>query len=228
MSPPVAVIIPALNEALAIGEVLKSIPKDHVRQIIVVDNGSEDNTSAIARTFHVDVIREHRKGYGNAVQAGVRVIKPDIEIVVVLDADFSDDPTQLPLLTGPIFSGEYDLVMSYRCPNLMKINAMPFIQKCGNLFVCKLVSLLYRVDFKDMGPFRAIRMRSLETLNLSDPSYGWNIEMQLKAIHHELRILEIPTSYRPRIGKSKISGTIIGTIKAGFIIILTCLKNLRW
>jgi len=219
----VAIVIPALNEEKSLPRVLEALPR--VDRIIVVDNGSTDRTAQVAMTGGAEVVREPRRGYGQAVQAGIAALKPHPpEVMVVLDADFSDDPSELPQLLAPIESDCADLVIGSRTLGKHEPGALLPQQRFGNWLTTTLISVLYGEHFTDLGPFRAIRFSALLALNLEDPDYGWNVEMQLKAIQNGLRIREVPVSYRRRIGESKISGTLKGTVKAGYKILLTTVK----
>jgi len=227
MSPDIAVIIPAMNEADAIAKVIADIPPGIVEEIIVVNNGSNDATPDIARHAGATVLDEPRQGYGFACMRGVNYLaarrnKPDI--VVFLDADYSDYPSEMTDLIRPIVEQDYDMVIGCRSVNKNSSGAMPLQQIWGNSLAKLLVKLFYGVSFGDLGPFRAIKFSSLLALDMKDRTYGWPVEMQLKALKRGLRIYEVPVSYRPRIGKSKISGTVRGTLWAGYKIISTIVK----
>ena len=220
----ISVIIPALNEDKSISNVINSIPK-YVNQIIVVDNGSTDKTSAIAKSKGAITLNELNKGYGNACIKGIDFLKnnpPDI--IVFLDGDFSDYPEDMDLLINPIINKKYEFVIGARIKKLREPGSMTIQQVFGNFLACFLLKVLYGINFKDLGPFRAIKWKSLQKLNMEDTTFGWTVEMQLKAIKHKLKYLEVPVRYRNRIGKSKISGTISGTIRAGYKILLWIFK----
>lgn len=219
----VSIVIPARNEEASIGRVLGEIPRARVKEIIVVDNGSDDGTAGVARDRGAVVVMEARPGYGNACLAGIARAGRDTDVIVVLDADYSDYPEDLTALLAPIESGEADFVIGSRVRGGAEPGALPWNQRFGNRLACRLMLLLYGVRFTDMGPFRAIRRESLERLGMRDPTYGWNVEMQAKAVIAGLRIREVPVRYRRRIGQSKISGTVRGTILAGSKIIGTIL-----
>jgi len=216
----VFVVIPMLNEAGSIGLVLSDLPA--VRQVVVVDNGSDDGGPEIARAGGADVIPESQRGYGKACLTGIARVEELVQadesvqsgqaIIVFLDADYSDYPDELPQLVQPIARGARES------------GAMPIQAMMGNWLACTLVKLFWRTKFTDLGPFRAIRLESLSALNMVDENFGWTIEMQIKAINAGLRILEVPVSYRRRVGVSKISGTISGTIRAGYKIIYTIFR----
>jgi len=219
----VAVIIPALNEEQAIGQVLAEIPPGAVADVIVVDNGSTDNTAAVARSAGARVVNEARRGYGSACLRGMAELRrPDA--VVFLDGDHSDRPAELPSLVEPIAADRADLVIGSRTLGERERGALTPQQIWGNRLACFLLRLIYRYRATDLGPFRAIRYGSLLDLGMSDPDYGWTIEMQIKALKRGLRIEEVPVSYRRRVGESKISGTLRGTILAGYKIITTIFR----
>lgn len=216
----VFVVIPALNEEASLPLVLADLPE--VGRIIVVDNGSTDATAKVAAEGGAQVITESDRGYGAACLAGLEAIRQSImagtpapRIVVFLDADYSDHPDQLPLLVEPIFDGSTDFVLGSRLLGEREPGAMPPQSVYGNHLACFLMRLRFGVRYTDLGPFRAIDYKSLCDLKMVDRDFGWTVEMQIKAARANLRFLEIPVSYRCRIGTSKISGTISGTIKAG-------------
>ena len=224
------VIIPARNESLSIGKVIEAIPHGLVRDVIVCDNGSTDDTAAKAHTHGAVVIHEPISGYGRACQAGLSYIRhrtpaalPDV--VVFLDGDFSDYPEEMIDLISPIRLGK-DLVIGSRVKGGPEKGAMTFPQKFGNGLATKLIHLLYGVRFSDLGPFRAVRWDKLILLDMKDTDYGWTVEMQVKAAKLKLACAEVPVSYRKRIGKSKISGTVKGTLLAGHKILWTIFKSL--
>lgn len=219
----VAVIIPALNEERSIGSVLDAIPKDLVGDILVVDNGSSDNTASIASAKGARVFSEPRRGYGYACLKGIAELKnPDI--VVFLDADFSDYPEEIALLVEPIVSDQADFVIGSRILGKREKNALPPHAAFGNHLAGFLIKLLFGHRYTDLGPFRAIRYSSLQQMEMEDRTWGWTVEMQVKAVRRSLRIREVPVSYRKRIGQSKISGTLIGSVKAGTKILWTIFK----
>jgi len=225
----IKVIIPAFNEENAVGKVIRDIPKDHVSEVIVVNNASTDQTETAAKALGATVLNESQKGYGNACLKGINYLanhetKPDV--VVFLDADYSDHPEELPKLVEPIMAGTHDMVIGSRALGERQRGSMTVPQVFGNWLATTLLKLLYGAKFTDLGPFRAIRYSSLIQLNMRDKTYGWTVEMQLKAIKNHLRYTEVPVKYRVRTGKSKISGTIKGTIMAGYKILWTIFKNL--
>jgi glycosyltransferase involved in cell wall biosynthesis len=228
VEPGIAVIIPVYNEAESIARVLRDIPAQLNASIIVVDNNSSDDTAAIARREGALVLAEPGQGYGYACARGVQYLAGLAEkpgIVVFLDGDYSDYPGEMTGLVNPIKENGYDLVLG--CRTKMKGPAMPLQQLLGNRVATWLIGLAYGKKFRDLGPFRAIRFEALAGLNIQDRTYGWPVEMQVKAIRQNLHILEVPVSYRPRIGRSKISGTVKGTVLAGYKIISTILKYRR-
>ena len=197
---------------------------DHVTEVLVIDNGSSDGTADVAKLHGAAVYREPRKGYGNACLRGLANMSPDSQVIVILDGDHSDYPQDLNDILRPILDGRADFVIGSRVLGNPQKGALQWNQRFGNVLACSLIRLLYGFRFTDMGPFRAMRRDCFERLNMSDPNFGWNAEMQVKAIIAGLRIVEIPVRYRKRIGKSKISGTVKGTILAGTKIISTILK----
>ncbi len=225
----VAVIIPAFNEAESITKVLSSIPESLVSEVVVVDNNSTDATPENAGKAGATVVRELKQGYGAACHRGLEYLKsksqkPDI--VVFIDGDYSDYPEEMDRLIRPITEEGYDLVIGSRMPDTTEKGAMTQQQILGNRLIIALIRLLYGYRFTDLGPFRAIRFERLVEMGIRDRTYGWPVEMQLKALKQGLKILEVPVSYRVRIGKSKVSGTIRGSLKAGGKILLTILRCL--
>ncbi|MBL4884833.1 MAG: glycosyltransferase family 2 protein [Planctomycetaceae bacterium] len=217
----VVVIIPALNEQESLPMVLQAIPE--TGRVIVVDNASEDQTAAVAAKHGADVVKENRRGYGAACLAGLAYLEaniPDCKIIVFLDGDFSDSPEKLLDLVAPIHENQADFVLGSRLTGQMEPGAMPPQARFGNQLATFLIWLLLGKRFTDLGPFRAIRRDSLNQLKMCDQNFGWTVEMQIKAVEHRLRILEIPVPYRVRIGTSKISGTVRGTVLAGYKILL--------
>lgn len=209
----VAVVIPALDEEPSLPLTLAEIPP--VGHVIVVDNGSTDGTARVAAEGGAIVVSEPRRGYGNACLAGIaRAVDLGAEILVIMDADHSDYPEELPRLVDPILDGQADMVLGERVSRAEPGSLFPQ-QRWGNVLATFLIARVTGHRYRDMGPFRAVRMSSLQALGMVDRNYGWNVEMQIKAVRHGLRILEIPVGYRPRIGQSKVSGTVRGTVKAG-------------
>ncbi|HKY04671.1 MAG TPA: glycosyltransferase family 2 protein [Blastocatellia bacterium] len=223
--PNVSIIIPALNEEEVIGRTIAAIPRSLVSEIIVVDNGSTDRTADEASRAGARVVSEPARGYGRACRRGVDSVSPDCDIIVQMDADLSDDPSELPLLINPIIDGGYDFVLGSRMLGRREAKSMTPAQVFGSWLASRMISLLYGFRYSDMGPFRAIRREALDRLNLTEMTYGWSIEMQTKAAARGLRIREVPASWRNRAaGQSKVAGTISGSVKAGFRIIWTILR----
>lgn len=209
----IAVIIPALNEAPSIANVIEAIP-DWVDQIIVGDNGSTDDTASIAEAAGATVVHEPEQGYGAACLRAMEALdSPDI--VVFLDADFSDDPSEMERLIDPIINDNADIVIGSRVLGDAEPGALSPQQRFGNWLACRLIRLFWQTTFTDLGPFRAIRYATLRELAMSDRNWGWTVELQVRAAQWRLRIIETPVRYRKRIGRSKISGTLSGVIKAG-------------
>ncbi len=219
-------LIPALNEEQAIAQVLAAIPTGLVREVVVVDNGSTDRTAEVARHGGARVISEPRRGYGQACLSGIAALGP-AEIVVFLDGDYSDFPEDMPALLDPILRGEADLVIGSRVLGQREAGALLPQQRLGNALATWMIRLLFGVRYTDLGPFRAIRSEALDRLRMQDRNYGWTVEMQVKAALAGLRLAEVPVRYRRRVGTSKISGTLAGTLKAGYRIIATILRYRR-
>jgi glycosyltransferase involved in cell wall biosynthesis len=223
------VIIPAYNEEASIGKVLADIPKALVREIIVCDNASTDETAARARSQGATVVYQLRKGYGSACLKGMEHISKKTElpdIVVFLDADYSDHPEQMPILVAPIAEHQVDLVIGSRALGQLEAGAMMPQQIFGNWLAISLIKVLYHYHFTDLGPFRAIRYDKLLELEMQDPDFGWTVEMQVKAAKLKMKCEEVPVNYRTRVGVSKVSGTIRGTLLAGHKILWTIFKLL--
>jgi glycosyltransferase involved in cell wall biosynthesis len=218
----VKIIIPALNEAESVGKVITSIPK-WVDEIIVVDNGSTDKTFDVAKEHGANVVKEPRRGYGQACQTGMATVG-DCDIIVFLDADFSDYPEEMNLLVEPIAKRNAEMVIGSRVKSSEATQVLTPVQRFGNALACRLIHLLWGGKFSDLGPFRAIRWSSLQSIAMNDRNYGWTIEMQIKAVRLGMNIKEVPVSYRQRIGQSKISGTVKGSIMAGSKILWTIMK----
>ncbi len=213
-----SVIIPTHNEAQAIGRVLADLPSDLVTEVIVVDSDSTDGTPDLARSLGAEVIQEPCRGYGRACLTGLANAKhPDV--VVFLDGDYSDRPSELPILLAPIVEGRADITLGSRLQDRRSAAALPWHQVLGNRLAASLIRLLYGLKISDLGPFRAARAEVLRALALEQTTYGWAVEMILKGALAGFRVVEVPVSYHPRIGKSKISGTLKGTIGAGWFIL---------
>lgn len=223
------VIIPAYNEEKSIGLVIRDIPKNLVREIIVCNNNSTDQTAAVARESGATVVDQPRKGYGSACLKGMAYIqaKPKNEqpdILVFLDGDYSDHPEEMTQLVQPILEEGVDLVIGSRALGNMERGAMMPQQVFGNWLATTLIRLFYDYHFTDLGPFRAIRWDRLLEIDMEDPDFGWTVEMQVKAAKYKLKCTELPVQYRKRVGVSKVSGTIRGTILAGHKILWTIFK----
>ncbi len=224
--PKIVVIIPAYNEENSVASVVHDIPKYLVDEIIVVNNNSDDDTDVNAENAGATVLHEDRPGYGYACLKGMDYcatmrLQPDI--IVFLDADYSDHPDEMPLLIKPIIEG-MDMVIGSRALGKKERGSMTPQQIFGNWLATWLIEKFYKVRYTDLGPFRAIRYDKLVEINMQDTTYGWTVEMQLKAAKHNFKITEVPVNYRKRIGFSKISGTLKGTVMAGYKIITTIFK----
>ena len=215
------VIIPAFNEEKSIGLVLSDLPQE-VDEVIVIDNGSTDETAAEAEKGGATVLYEPRKGYGFACLVGIEHLKPKAnqgDIVVFLDGDYSDYPEELTALISPIQQQKALFVLGTRVTPQLEKGALTPQQRFGNALATKLMKWIYRSTFTDLGPFRAIEWKTLMQLNMNDKTYGWTVEMQLKVLKKAIPYLEVPVRYRPRIGVSKVSGTVKGTLMAGYKIL---------
>jgi glycosyltransferase involved in cell wall biosynthesis len=222
------VIIPAFNEADAIALVLRDIPKDRVRHIVVANNGSTDDTAVVAASGGAIVVNEPQRGYGNACLAAMAHLAgcdPLPHIVVFLDADHSDHPEQLGRVVDPILQDNADLVIGSRALGEREAGSMMPQQVFGNWLATRLMRWLYRIRYTDLGPFRAIRWNTLMSIGMRDRTFGWTVEMQLKVSRGGWRYTEVPVDYRKRIGVSKVSGTVKGSIMAGYKIITTIFKH---
>lgn len=229
--PRITVIIPAYNEEKSIAHVINDIPADLVQEVIVVNNNSSDNTPAVARAAGATVLHEPRPGYGNACLKGIAyaAAKPAEEqpdIIVFLDGDYSDYPGELPQVVQPILDGKADLVIGSRVLGQREAGALMPQQIFGNWLATTLLRWLYGVHYTDLGPFRAIRFSTLQQLGMRDRNYGWTVEMQARAAKQKIPYAEVPVNYRKRIGVSKVSGTVKGSVLAGYKILLTIFKLL--
>jgi glycosyltransferase involved in cell wall biosynthesis len=209
----IGVVIPALNEADAIGRVVADIP-GWVDHIVVADNGSSDSTGEVARKAGATVVDEPERGYGAACLAGIATLPP-VDIVVFVDGDYSDHPADMADLVDPIVAGEADFVLASRAIGEREAGALTPQQLFGNWLATTLIRRIWGARFSDLGPFRAIATPALVKLAMADRNFGWTVEMQIKAAENKLRCLEVPARYRRRIGVSKVSGTITGSVKAG-------------
>jgi glycosyltransferase involved in cell wall biosynthesis len=221
----ISVIIPALNEGQSIAKVIADLPP-FVNDIIVVDNGSTDGTSAKARLAGATVLYEGRRGYGHACLCGLDHLRSiGTDIVVFIDGDYSDHPDELPIVVAPILSGTADFVVGSRMMGNRELGALLPQAIFGNWLATRIIDFMWSVKFTDLGPFRAIRMSSLLLLKMEDRTYGWTVEMQIKAAKQSLRCAEVAVGYRRRLGKSKISGTLSGTLKASARILYTLFRH---
>jgi glycosyltransferase involved in cell wall biosynthesis len=226
----VAAVIPCLNEAPSVARVVERLKgQPHVRldRVIVVDNGSTDGTGEIARRAGAEVVREERRGYGRACLAGV-MAAGDADVIVLLDGDAADDPADLPRILAPLLEGRAELVVGSRALGTREAGSMTPQQLVGNQVAAWLMGLLYRSRVSDLGPFRAIRRRDLLGLDMQEMTYGWSVEMMVKAARAGYRYHEVPVQYRRRIGVSKVGGTLKGSLLAGWCIVSTVLKYARW
>ncbi|HZT71644.1 MAG TPA: glycosyltransferase family 2 protein [Terriglobia bacterium] len=220
-----ALIIPALDEVESIGILVRRLPRELFAQIIVVDNGSRDATASVAAAAGADVVREPRRGYGQACLAGIQHLRPQITAVAFMDGDLTDDPDDLARMVQCFEQDEWDMVLGSRVLGRLEGGSLTPMQRFGNWLSTRLIALAWNVDFTDLGPLRIIRRDSLARLNLRDRTFGWNVEMQARAAQTGLRICEVPVNYHRRLhGRSKISGTITGSLRAGFKILWTIFR----
>ncbi|MCW3091547.1 MAG: glycosyl transferase family 2 [Ferruginibacter sp.] len=222
------VIIPAYNEEDAIAKVIQALPMKLLREIVVVNNNSNDATTAHAQAAGATVLQEARQGYGFACLKGIEYLRAKSnppEIVLFIDADFSDYPEEAVAVLSPIINGDADLVIGSRALGNKEKGSMTIPQIFGTWLATTLLRTIYKARFTDLGPFRAIKMNKLIGLNMKDTTYGWTVEMQLKAAQQKLRCVEVPVNYRKRVGVSKISGTVKGTVLAGYKILYTIFKH---
>ncbi|MEM7511680.1 MAG: glycosyltransferase family 2 protein [Bacteroidota bacterium] len=225
----IAVIIPAYNEEASIGNVVRDIPSEWVQEVVVVSNASTDDTEKNASEAGATVLQEGRKGYGYACLKGIsylRELKTPPNLVVFLDGDYSDYPEELPNVVRPILEEGMDMVIGSRVLGKREKGSLTPQQVFGNWLATTLIRWLYRIKFTDLGPFRAIRFEKLVELDMQDKTYGWTVEMQVKAAKNQFKCTEVPVNYRRRIGVSKVSGTVKGTILAGYKILWTIFKLL--
>lgn len=224
----IKVIIPAFNEEGGVGLVVQElIQEEGIDEIVVVDNASTDNTAKVAKEAGATVLKETIKGYGIACLRGIEYLslqEPKPDIVVFIDADHSDFANEVSMLVHPIINSETEIVIGSRVLGKKEKGSMTIQQSFGNWLATTLLRVIYKVKYTDLGPFRAIRFNSLENLGMKDLNYGWTVEMQLKAAKQKLKYKEVPVSYRKRIGKSKVSGTVKGTLMAGYKILWTIFK----
>lgn len=212
----VDVVIPALDEEQALPKVIAEVPSTTVRRVVVADNGSTDRTAEVAAAAGAEVVHEPERGYGAACLAALSHLEADPpDVVVFVDGDYSDHPAELDGLVAPILNDEADLVIGSRVTGRRASGALTVQQQVGNAIACRALRMLYGVHYTDLGPFRAIRWSTLQSLAMEDRNFGWTVEMQIKAAKQGVRYQEVPVSYRPRIGVSKISGTLRGSVRAG-------------
>jgi glycosyltransferase involved in cell wall biosynthesis len=224
----ISIIIPMLNEEDSIGLVLRDIPKDLVREVVVVDNGSTDKSREVAREAGATVLSEPIKGYGRACLTGLSYLSANPPAVVCfLDGDYSDFPEEISSVVGPILRGEADMVIGSRNLGGAEPGALLPQARFGNALACFLIRRLYGVQYSDLGPFRAISWAALEKIGMRDQNFGWTVEMQVKAAKLGLRSQEVSVRYRKRVGVSKITGTISGTFRAGYKILYTIARYSR-
>ena len=225
-TPSIDVAMPAFNEEASLPLVLAAIPQPPVRRIVVADNNSTDRTAQVGRDGGAVVVPAPVPGYGSACLAALDWIRRNDppEIIVFLDADYSDHPEELPSVVAPILEDRADLVIGSRILGRRERGALLPQARAGNIVACTLIRLLYGFRYSDLGPFRAIRWTALERLAMQDPNFGWTAEMQVKALRQGLRVVEVPVSYRKRVGVSKITGTVKGTILAGYKILWTVFR----
>jgi glycosyltransferase involved in cell wall biosynthesis len=219
----ISVVIPALNEEAAIGGVVHEVPSHLVHEVVVVDNGSTDRTAEVAAAAGARVVREPRQGYGAACLAGARAAV-DADVLVFLDGDRNEDPAELPRVLAPVLEGRADLVLGSRLSGGATPGVLTPQQRFGNRLVTLLLRLLYGLRLTDIGPFRAIPTRLLRDLGMEHMTYGWPVEMVVKAARRGYRIVEVPVTCRPRIGRSKVAGTLKGSVLAGYHLLLTTLR----
>jgi glycosyltransferase involved in cell wall biosynthesis len=210
----VTAIIPALNEEASLPLVLRDLPPE-IDHVIVCDNGSTDSTAAVAKTGGAMVVHEPERGYGAACLKAIAAADDDTDILLFVDADYSDYPEEAEHILRPMVERKYDLVIGSRMLTRKDHHALPPVAVFGNWLTSRLIGLLWDQQFSDIGPFRAIRFEAYKSLGMKDRNFGWTTEMQVKAVKQRLRCLEVPVSYRARIGKSKISGTVYGSFRAG-------------
>ena len=227
--PVVAVVIPALNEEKSIDKVIKELPAEWIAEVVVCDNGSRDRTAEVAAAAGATVVFQPLPGYGNACLKGLAHLREKTErpdIVVFIDGDYSDYPAELPLLLKPIIENDADLVIGSRETGERQTGAMTPVQIFGNWLATTLIRWFYGYRFTDLGPFRAIKWNCLMALDMADKNYGWTVEMQIKAAKMKMKTAEVAVSYRPRIGVSKVSGTVKGSLMAGYKILWLIFRSL--
>ncbi len=221
----ISVVIPAFNEEQSIGKVVEAIDRELVNHVIVVNNNSTDNTVKVAEKAGAIVLNEPRKGYGWACLKGIdKCEELATDIIVFLDGDFSDYPEEIKDVIAPILEQDMDMVIGSRVLGEREKGSLTPQQIFGNSLATKLIRLFYGAKFTDLGPFRAMKFKSLQALGMTDKTYGWTIEMQIKAVKKKMKFCEVPVNYKRRIGVSKVSGTVKGTVLAGIKIIFAVFK----
>lgn len=223
----VGVVIPALDEQQSIGGVLEGLTHPEIVQIVVGDNGSRDRTAEIARALGAHVVTVDERGYGAACSGALEALGPEIDTVLFVDADGSDDLSEIESLLAPIRDDRADLVIGSRALGQVERGALTPQQRFGNWLATRLIRVIHGHHYTDLGPFRAIRRSTLKGIDMRDRRYGWTVEMQIRAVQLGARVVEVPASYRRRIGRSKISGTVSGVVKAGFWILWTIARTAR-
>jgi len=222
-----ALIIPALNEAPVIGQTLDVLPPGMFGLVIVADNGSTDGTGEVARRHGAVVVRSEERGYGVACLAAIASLPPEVDVVVFLQADLSEDAAEAVELIEPIRRGEFDMMLGSRVMGRAQAGSLLPHQQFGNTVATTLIRMLYGFSYTDLGPFRAVRRASLDGLGMREPAYGWTVEMQVRALQRELRVKEVPVSYKVRAaGENKVSGNLRASLLAGYRIIVTILRLL--
>lgn len=227
------VIIPAINEEQSIGKVIDDIPRNNVSEIIVIDNGSSDNTIEAAESSGATVLIENNRGYGNACLKGMEHVyksnPSDNDIIVFLDGDYSDYPGEMTKIVEPVIKDDYDMVLGSRIlgmkEGLTEEGSLLPQALFGNWLSTKLIKLIWNYSFTDLGPFRAVKISSLKKMKMADKNYGWTVEMQIKAAKLKMKCKEVPVSYRKRIGESKVTGTVSGSVKAGVKILWVIFRS---
>jgi len=220
-----ALIVPALNEAESIGILLRRIPRELFSQILVIDNGSQDPTPRVAAAAGAEVVSEPKRGYGQACMAGIRHLRDSITVVAFMDADLSDHPEDLAMMIRHFGEDRWDMLLGSRILGNPEPGSLTPLQRFGNWLSTRLISMVWKVRFTDLGPRRIVRRDSLLRMNLRDRNFGWNVEMQARAAQLGLRVRELPVRYGRRLhGRSKISGTILGSLRAGIKILWTLLR----
>jgi glycosyltransferase involved in cell wall biosynthesis len=220
-----ALIIPALNEAETVGMLLERVPSGIFSQIIVVDNGSDDSTAAVASAAGAEVVHEARRGYGQACFSGITRLQPSVTAIAFIDADLSDDPEDLAIMVGRFEEDQWDMVLGSRVLGSPQPGSLAPMQRFGNWLSTRLIAMAWHVHFTDLGPLRILRRDSMSRLEIQDRTFGWNVEMQARAAQLRFRVCELPVHCRRRLeGRSKISGTIFGSFRAGIRILWTIFR----